>query len=87
MVRSLAANIIVSLSSTGTQLPAKNISSVQFGQGHTALSSTTLQPSQVSFIQFDPSSQLFGTNQILGTSQTQNVNNSQIMGNHMVQPR
>ena len=60
------------------------MSTMQFGQ--TGLSSTTLQPSQVSFIQFDPSSQLFGTNQILGTSQTQNVNNSQLMGNHMVQP-
>ena len=59
------------------------MSSMQFGQ--TGLSSTTMQPSQVSFI-FDPSSQLFGTNQILGTSQTQNVNNSQLMGNHMVQP-
>ena len=58
------------------------MSSMQFGQ--TGLSSTTMQPSQVSFI-FDPSNQLFGTNQILGTSQTQNVNNSQLMGNHMVQ--
>ena len=66
-------------------MPAKNMSSVQFGQ--TGLSNTALQPSQVSFIQFDPSSQLFGTNQILGTSQTQNVNNSQIMGTPMVQPR
>lgn len=50
---------------------------MQFGQ--TGLSSATMQQPQVSFIQFDPSSQLFGTNQILGTSQTQNVNNSQLM--------
>lgn len=70
----------------GTSLQ-KNLgpSSLQFGQG---LNSNSLQPSQISFIQYDPG-QLFGTNQILSSTQTsQNVNTpSQILGSQLVQPR
>ncbi|KAL5011924.1 hypothetical protein ScPMuIL_010475 [Solemya velum] len=59
-------------------------SSLQYGQ---SLSSTSLQPSQISFIQYDPG-QLFGTNQILGSTQTaQNLNSSQIIGSQLVQSR
>ncbi|KAK3602381.1 hypothetical protein CHS0354_011217, partial [Potamilus streckersoni] len=71
----------------GTSLPAKNLShgSMQFGQT-AGLSNTGLQPSQqFSFIQYDPSNQLFGTSQILGTSPTtQNVNSSQLLGSHLI---
>ncbi|KAL3872322.1 hypothetical protein ACJMK2_040253 [Sinanodonta woodiana] len=71
----------------GTTLPAKNLGhgSMQFGQT-AGLSNTGLQPSQqISFIQYDPNNQMFGTSQILGTSPTtQNVNSSQLLGSHLI---
>lgn len=53
--------------------------SLQFGQ---QMNSTSLQPSQMSFIQYDPST-LFGNL----TQPAQNVNNSQILNSHVVQQR
>ncbi|XP_048776168.2 protein PRRC2C-like isoform X5 [Ostrea edulis] len=53
--------------------------SLQFGQ---QMNSTSLQPSQMSFIQYDPST-LFGNL----TQPTQNVNSSQILNSHVVQQR
>ncbi|XP_061164829.1 protein PRRC2C-like isoform X2 [Saccostrea echinata] len=53
--------------------------SLQFGQ---QMNSTSLQPSQMSFIQYDPST-LFGNL----TQPTQNVNTSQILNSHVVQQR
>jgi len=54
--------------------------------GQSGLNSNPLQASHLSYIQFDPSGQLFGgtgVNQILGSSQTQNSN--QILGSLMPQ--
>lgn len=53
--------------------------SLQFGQ---QMNNTSLQPSQMSFIQYDPST-LFGNL----TQPAQNVNNSQILNSHVVQQR
>lgn len=67
----------------GTQLPSKNLGPSNIAYGQSGLNNSSLQPSQVSFIQFDPSSPLFGTSQILGTSQSQN--NSQMLGSMVPQ--